>query len=252
MDPRLTAGFRALVEHRRREGFDARLGEGCAYLGLRQVAVVARLMQLSGQGGLHAAVLWVGLRVRDGAPAMFFDAVDNYGASPDEAVAAAMLSWLHGVLPPIWPLVGGAMPQSVEVCGRDGHVNIPGWLIYDGPYQASGAEREKLGKALVASPPLMHLSEVLGRKLDPGKLHWLKLYRCKDPVTGFDQADCFLDSVQVQEGVESLLTWGWPPLASRHLFRRFFVLVPDETCKPIPSSPGSADDRPTRSDRHGA
>jgi hypothetical protein len=47
-------------------------------------------------------------------------------------------------------------------------------------------------------------------------------------VTGFDQADCFVDGVQVEEGVELLLTWAWPPLASRHLFRRFFVLVPDK------------------------
>jgi hypothetical protein len=228
MDLRLTAGFNAVVEHRRHEGFDARLGEDCAYLGLRQVSVVAKVMQLSGRGSLNAAVLWVGLRVRDDVPAMFFDVVDNFGASPDEAVVAAMLSWLHGVLPPILPLIGGAMPPNVEIFGRDSTINIPGWIIHAGPYQTSGTESASLGRALVASPPLLHLRELLLRKLDLGKLHWLKFYRCKDPVSGFDQADCFLDSSQMQEGVELLRTWAWPPLASRHLFRRFFVLLPDQ------------------------
>ena len=228
MDPRLAAGFRALVEHRRREGFDARLGEDCAYLGLGQVAVVAKVMQLSGRGSLHAAILWVGLRVRDSAPAMFFDVVDSYGTSPDEAVVAAMLSWLHGVLPPIQPLLGGPMPPNVEILGRDSPVNIPDWIIHAGPYQASGTESESLGRALATSPPLLHLRDLLRRKLELGKLHWLKLYRCKDPMREFDQADCFLDSEPLQEGVELLMTWPWPPLASRHLFRRFFVLLPDE------------------------
>jgi hypothetical protein len=228
MDSRLTVGFQALVEHRRNEGFDARLGDDGAYLGLGQAAVVAKVMQLSGGGSLHAAVLWVGLRVRDDLPAIFFDVVDNYGSSQDEAIMAAMLSWLHGVLPPILPLLGGAMPPNVEVFGRDSPVSIPGWIVYAGPYQASGTESASLGRALVASPPLLHLRELLRRKLALGKLHWLKIYRCKDPVRGFDKADCFLDSLQDKEGVDWLLGWAWPPLASRHLFRRYFVLLPDK------------------------
>jgi Family of unknown function (DUF6348) len=228
MDSRLTIGFRAIVEHRRHEGFNALLGDDCAYLGLGQAAVVAKVMQLSGKGSLHAAVLWIGLRLRDNGPAMLVDVVDNYGSSQDQAVVAAMLSWLHGVLPPILPLIGGAMPQKVEVFGRDGAVNIPDWIVYAGPYQASGTESKSLGRALAAAPPLLHLRELLRRKLALGQLHWLKIYRCKNPVTDFDQADCFLDSLQDEEGVDLLLRWAWPSLASRHLFRRFFVLVPEK------------------------
>jgi hypothetical protein len=159
---------------------------------------------------------------------MFFDVVDNYGSSPDDAVVAALLSWLHGVWAPIQPLLGGARPPNVEILGRDSPVNIPDWIIHAGPYQASGTESECLGRALATSPPLLHLRDLLRRKLELGKLHWLKLYRCKDPMREFDQADCFLDSEPMQEGVELLMTWPWPPLASRHLFRRFFVLLPDE------------------------
>lgn len=228
MDSQLKVGFEAVVEHRRHEGLPARLGDDCAYIGLGQVAVVARVMQLSARGNVHAAVLWVGLRVRDNAPAMFLDVVDNFGLSQDEAVVATMLSWLHGVLPPILPLIDGSRASNVEVFGRGSKVDIPPWVIYAGPYQASGLQQEALGRALLASPPLLQLRELLGRKVTRGQLHWLKVYRCRDSETGFDQADCFLDSHQVEEGVNLLMTWGWPDIPGRHLFRRFFVLVPEE------------------------
>jgi hypothetical protein len=73
----------------------------------------------------------------------------------------------------------------------------------------------------------LQLRELLGRMAEPGRVHWLKVYRCRDPETGFDQADCFLDSHPVQEGVNLLLAWPWPEMPGRHLFRRFFVLVPE-------------------------
>ncbi len=228
MDARLKVGFEAVAEHQRREGFQARLGEDGAYLGLAQVAVVAKVMQLSAQGNVHAAVLWVGLRVRDNTPAMFLDVVDNFALSQDEAVVKTMLSWLHGVLPPILPLIGGPMPAAVEVFGRGSKVDIPPWVIYAGPYQVSGLQQEVLGRALLASPPLLQLRELLGRKAERGQLHWLKMFRCKDPETGFDRADCFFDSSQVEEGVNLLLAWEWPELPGRHLFQRFFVLLPEE------------------------
>jgi hypothetical protein len=168
-----------------------------------------------------------GCVVRDGAAPMFFDVVDNFGSSQDEAVVATMLSWLHGVLPPILPLIDGSKPSNVEVFGRGSTVDIPPWIIYAGPYQASGLQQASLGQALMASPPLLQLRELLGRKAEPGRLHWLKVYCCRDPETGFDQADCFLDSHLVQEGVNLLLAWPWPEIPGRHLFRRFFVLVPE-------------------------
>jgi hypothetical protein len=145
VDSRLKVGFEAVTEHRRREGFPARLGEDCAYLGLSQVALVGEVMQLSAGRNIHAAVLWLGLRVRDGAAPMFFDVVDNFGSSQDEAVVATMLSWLHGVLPPLLPLIGGSRPGNVEVFGRGSPVDIPPWIIHAGPYQASGLEQASLG-----------------------------------------------------------------------------------------------------------
>ena len=228
MESRLKVGFEAVAEHRRLEGFPARLGEDCAYLGLGQAALVGKVMQLSAGRNVHAAVLWLGLRVRDDAAPMFFDVVDNFGSSQDEAVVATMLSWLHGVLPPLLPLLGGSRPSNVEVFGRGSTVDIPPWIIYAGPYQASGLQQASLGQALLASPPLLQLRELLGRKAEPGRLHWLKVYRCRDPETGFDQADCFLDSRPVEEGINLLMAWPWPEISGRHLFRRFFVLVPDD------------------------
>jgi hypothetical protein len=227
MDSRIKVGFEAVVEHRRLEGFPARLGDDCAYLGLGQVAVVAKVMQLSGNGNVHAAVLWVGLRLRDGGPSMFFDVVDNYGSSQDEAVVQTMLSWLHGVLPPILPLIGGSRPSNVEVFGRGSKVDIPPWIINAGPYQASGLQQEHLARALSASPPLLQVDELIRRKARPARLHWLKLYRCRNPETGLDLADCFWDSALEEEGVKLLMAWVWPEIPGRHSFRRFFVLVPE-------------------------
>jgi hypothetical protein len=82
--------------------------------------------------------------------------------------------------------------------------------------------------ALSASPPLSQLSELIGRKAKRGRLHWLKLYRCRNPETGFDVADCFLDSAQEEEGVKLLMAWKWPEIPGQRLFRRFFVLVPED------------------------
>jgi hypothetical protein len=38
----------------------------------------------------------------------------------------------------------------------------------------------------------------------------------------------FRRGLQVEEGIDLLMARPWPEISGRHLFRRFFVLVPDD------------------------
>jgi hypothetical protein len=228
LDVALKMALDAVVEHLRLEGFRARLAGDCASIGMGQAAVVAQILRLQSAGDLHAAGIWVGLRVRDDSLPLFFDLVTGFGATQDEAVVSAMITWRHGVLPPILPLLGAPKPDEVEVLGTEGGVDIPSWTIYCGPYQVSGPQQDELVRQLAAKPPLGQLRDVLEQQIEKGQLHWLKVFRCKDTESGFDEADCFLDSQQFEPGAALLAQWEWPPIAGRHTFRQFMVLLPSQ------------------------
>ena len=227
----LQAGLAAVVEHQRREGFDARLGPDCAYLGIGQAALVIPWSQLQSRpaGTLHSAVLQVALRIKDEGPLLFHDVITHLAASREEAVMRALLQvWLHGDLPPILPLIGGPKLDDVEVFGKDSEFYCPPWIIYSGPYQMSGRQGEKFVEALRKSPPLFRVREMLAHDLKPGRMHWMKLFRCRDEETGSDQADCLVDGELSKAGAQRLMEWEWPAVGGRHLFRQFLVLLPEQ------------------------
>jgi uncharacterized protein DUF6348 len=231
VEPAIQVGLKAVVQDLRNEGLDARFASGSVYLGIGQTALVIPWSQLQTDAGghLHGAALRVALRLRDNRPLMFDDVVTHLGASPEDAVIGALRDvWLHGVLPPILPLIGGPQWPDVDTFRRGDEFYCPPWVIYAGPYQFSGPRGEAFVEGVRERPPLFVVRELLERHVDREHLHWLKLYRSRDEDNGADEADCFLDGQKFEAGKRALLKWKWPSISGRHTFRQFLVLLPED------------------------
>lgn len=230
MDPDIKLGLEAVVEHLRQDGFDARLGDDCAYLGVGDAALVILWSQIqsAASGLLHSAAFQVALRLRVDRPPLFEDVVTHIGQTREQAITYALLQvWMHGDLPPILPLLGGPMPPDVTVITPGDELYCPPWVIYSGPYQVSGQDRDGISQAVIERPPLLAIRDILATEVEPTALHWLKLFRSREDDDS-DHVDCLLDGMSLPAGHRALAEWDWPPLAGRNSFRQFFVLLPED------------------------
>ncbi|HEY9616868.1 MAG TPA: DUF6348 family protein, partial [Microcoleaceae cyanobacterium] len=229
MDASLEAGLRAVVGHLRLDGFNARIGEDCAYLGIGEIALVITWSQFqpSPSGSAYSAALEVALRVGKDA-LLFQDVVANPGMSKEEAVSNALLNvWLHGDLPPILPLIGGPLLPNVQVLRKGDTLYCSPWVIYSGPCQYGGSQCEDFMRFIQEQPPLLTIRELLAREVDPKQFHWIKLFRSRS-IHGFDEADFLLDGEPFELGASALMNWDWLGMYKRYSFRQFMVLLPED------------------------
>lgn len=222
----------ALVDHWKRDGLDARLGDDLAYLGIDDLAVSVEVLRLDShpdettQTGIVSSALTVfSLFPARGRDWRVQDVSTGFGPTQEHALVDATQSWLHRVPPPLLSALGhDAFHDEVGVCDEADEYGMPGRLVYAGHYQIRGSPPKEAGDVLVQHPPFLAIRDLLQEHLAPDQIHWVKLFYSTMGDTG--QTDCFVDNANWRPGVDALLSWGAIWRSDPFFLWQFLVLVP--------------------------
>jgi hypothetical protein len=134
------------------------------------------------------------------------DVVTGVGATRDEAVKAAITTWVETTLPALRAAVSGTRRPDRDL--RVGDRTFDVWL---GPLQVVGDEapRAALAAALAGSHPFGLLEPQLGPMLGTRTLHWVKLLGARDAAGG-TRTECNFDSEPWFDGTNLLEGAPWP------------------------------------------
>ena len=232
MNQLLSIALDGIIDHLKLDGLNAYRQLDKAYIGIGQASVVGEFNihnshknHQSETGQLHIVDLWLGISVQDNTPPLFFDSATGVGITAEHAALQAGLNWLHGVLPPILPLLGYD-GGHFEIMGTGSQLDFNDWDLYCGPLQLTGNDIDHFADIIWKNHPLKRLEEIILSRFTDRQLHWLKIYRVKDTNINQDVANCFLDSRNDIEAENELYEWPWPFESGRQSLRQFIVMVP--------------------------